>query len=171
MVRVKLAFMLFLFMFGLVSAVPLINVTTAGEARIGDSLNVVINMAKSVPADVIANLPCVVYTIDQNNNTIDLIAYDSILNEPPALKTNAGGKAYHTIYITDRYDVFTVHRVFADCGGNVNSTSFSSLPYTPTDQMSNILISLTKDTGGWLILTIAGFIAIISIAWGVNKIV
>jgi hypothetical protein len=91
---------------------------------------------------------------------LDLFTYDSILNEPAGLKTNAGGFAFLNIQITAKYPVDTAYTVNAYCGNETGSSAFIVRSYAPTDVIANFLISIKDNPITWVI----GIILIIAVA-------
>lgn len=138
-----------------------LSITASDEVRIGDYLKVMLVLSNTTSSENVSDKGCVVYTLDENNNTVDLVAYDSLINEPPGLSTNEGGRAYLSLLISNKHAVYNTNTVVGDCAGTINSTSFYVLPYSPTDEASNWLLSLTKSVQGWLLV----FFGVIFLVW------
>lgn len=123
-----------------------LSIVTSDQVRVGDNLKILIILANTTDNETISNQRCTIYTIDQNNNTVDLVAYDSLLNEPPSLLTNGLGRAYYSLYISNKYPISNAvsnnTEIHADCGGAITSANFQVLPYNPQDQLFNFLISI-----------------------------
>ena len=165
-----ISLIILLFLFNLSYATLSLTVSTDSSVRIGQTLGVRINVS-ATGSDSASGLSCSVFTTQNNLNMIDLFTYDSILNEPAGLKTNAGGYAFLNIPITAKYPVDTSFKAYAYCGSANGYSNFTVLSFTPTDQVANFLISLKESAFGWviLILIILFAVALGKMIWSMKK--
>ena len=144
----KIIFGLMFITFALMSNAMVL--TADDTARIGQTLGIKIQM-ETLP---INNIACSIYTTSNDKDMLDLLTYDSILNEPTGLKSNAAGFAFANIQITAKYPVDSNFKVYAYCGNESSSSSFKVLSFTPTDTLANALISVKDNPIGWIIIII-----------------
>jgi hypothetical protein len=140
------------------------NVTTDSTARVGQSIGVKIQVDDGV--NPIGNLSCTVYTSSNGRDIIDLYAYEENLNQPPTLKTNAGGYAFINIPIDIKYPVGWTYTTHAYCGNQTGSSTFTTDSFDPSVSLWNAITSLSNNPIAWVI----GIIFLIIIV-GVIKII
>jgi len=114
-------------------------------------------------ADEINESQCSVFVYNKYSNVFFSSIYDSILNEPPSMKTNNGGYAYVEVPLGNNF-ILGNYTVIADCNGIRNSSTVYISPYAAgSDWLFGQLLSIKWNIGTYLI---AFFIAIVIIALG-----
>lgn len=143
-----------------------LTVTASDQVRVGDHLKVLLQVNVQSVGENVTGIGCMVMTLDPYNNTVDgPTTYDSVLNEPPGLKTNAGGKAYYSMPLSWNYPTFANSTVFADCGGAVNQTQFQVLPASQTDQIAGLIFSLKDNGFAWIAAGLVLIFLVIFLGW------
>jgi hypothetical protein len=163
MKRLLLATILLLMCAGL--SLATVTITADSSAKIGETLGV--KILYDVNGTPQADTLCSVYTTSNGNDMLDLFTYDSILNEPAGLKTNAGGYGFLNIQITAKYPVDTNYKVYAYCGADSASSDFIVRAYAPTDVIANFLISIKDNPIAWVIglIVIIAVVILLRMAW------
>ena len=141
----RIIFSILFLMFALFGSAMIL--TADDSARIGQSLGVKIQL-ETPPLNAI---PCSVYTSSNDKDMLDLYTYDSILNEPAGLKTNSGGYAFFNIPITTKYPVDTNYKVYAFCGNETSSSTFTVNSYNPNDILFSFIISVKDNPIAWIV--------------------
>jgi hypothetical protein len=120
--------------------------------------------------DTISNLPCTVFVTDDQNATLFWASYDSILNEPPSMKTNSGGYAYIKIPITHNFIIYTNNTMTADCDGNRASLLFHVYPTARSnDVIAGWVMDAQNNSSAIIIYIIGGLIALAIVGMGVQR--
>lgn len=144
-----------------------LNLTVSQEVRVWDQLKVLMILSNTTSTENVTGQACVFYILDENNNTVagSLVAYDSILNEPPSMKTNAGGRAYYSLGLSNDYSAYDNHTVVADCAGATSQSTFYVLPAAQTDQIANLLFSAKTGGYAWLALGLFLIFVVAAVFW------